>query len=281
MKNTMKKISAMLVLSIFVIGMVPVAVFAQNTNAQVKKLNKEFLTKASVGKNQYQKTRNELKSDINSLHNVLKDVRNRGEATRDDAEKIKQRLLNFLDSVINHAERTKTAVANSCVDNENGNEFLDRVIDWAEDLKVDVEAIDPDTATREDLNKIIRKVKGGYDNVKGIVYTSVGRAVACKYRHLDEGLEKLIGRIIELTDQAEANGKNVDAARAWITEAEHRLDALETDWENIASTWRQVENANDVENIAKKSNRYLKNAASVVRQSYKEAKRVVNDLRNQ
>ncbi len=279
MKNTMKKIGTILVLSLFIVGMFPAAVFAKET--QVQKLDRAFLANAEKAKTQHKKVETELKKDINGLKNFLADVRKRGQVTREDALQVQQRLSNFLDGIITHAERTKIAVENSCVDDDNGNEFLDRVINWAEDLKTEVNDLDIETATRDDLNAVLRKFQNGWDNVKGIVYTGAGRAVACKYAAVQEKLDTLMVRVTELTDQAENNGKDVTEARALITEMEHRISALDNDWNNVVSMWRDVSNAQDALNIAKKSNNYLKNAAKVARTTYKDAREVVKNIRNQ
>ncbi len=279
MKNTMKKISAILVLSLFIVGMFPVAVFAQK--ASVKKVNQKFLVDAAKGKDQYQKVSTEIKNDVKNIKNFLVDVKNKEEFTRDDSFKIKQKLLDFLDSIINRAERTKTAVDNSCVDDDNGNDFLDRVIDWAEDLKTEVEALDPETATRNDINRILSKIKNGWGNVRGIVYVGMGRSIACKYRYIHENAETLIDRIKVLTDEAEANGKDVSRARTWITNAELKLSTLETDWDRIVNLWRQVDTSQDALNVAKKSNGYLKNAYRTIREMYKEAKTIYRYLKSQ
>ncbi len=279
MKNAMKKMGTILVLSLFIVGMFPAAVFAKET--QVQKLNKAFLANAEKAKNQHKKVETELKKDITGLKNFLSDVRKRKQVTRDDALQVQQRLSNFLDGIITHAERTKIAVKNSCVSDDNGNEFLDRVINWAEDLKIEVNALDPNTATRDDLNALLKKFQNGWDNVRGIVYTGAGRAVACKYAAVQKKLDTLMVKVEELTDRAENNGKDVTEARALITEMEHRISALDTDWNNIASKWRDVSNAQDALNIAKKSNNYLKNAAKVARKTYQDAREVVKNIRNQ
>ncbi|MBT3866119.1 hypothetical protein HOF78_03405 [Candidatus Woesearchaeota archaeon] len=262
MKNTMKKLSALLVLSLFVVSMVP-AVFAGPAD-DAKALNANFLAKAEKAKNQIGKTSNHVKTLAQDVRKTLDLVRSRNKITRDDAEQVQNKLVNLLDGIQDEMENLKTGVGNTCIDNDKGNDYLDMVIAKAENLKADVQALDPQTATREDLNSVLSKMRNFYnDEFRGSMYVALGRAGNCKAQWILGNVDGLILRTTEIVDDVEARGnKDTAGARTLISNMEIDQAKLEAEYEQLQNAWSNVNSHQDAYALSQNVNSFIKNKAA-------------------
>lgn len=261
MKNTMNKISALLVLSLFVVAMVPAVIAGPADDA--KALNANFLNRAEVAKNQIGKTTKHVKDLAQDVRKTLDLVRKRNSVSRDDAEAVQNKLVNLLDGIQDEMETLKNGVDNSCINNDKGNAYLDDVIAKAENLKADVQALDPQTATRDDLNSVLSKMRNFWNNeFKGAVYVATGRAGHCKAQWVLGSADTLILRTTEIIDEVDAKGvKDVAGARALISEMEADQAKLEAQYEKLQNSWSNVNNYQDAYALSKNVNDFIKNKA--------------------
>lgn len=261
MKNTMKKLSALLVLTLFVVAIVPAVIASPADDA--KRLNKAFLEKSSKAKNQIDKTRNHVKGLAEDVKRTLDLVRKRNKVTREDAEQVQNKLVNLLSGIQDELETLKTGVGNSCIDNDKGNAYLDSVIAKAENLKADVQALDPQTATREDLNSVLKKMRNFYnDDFKGTAYVAMGRAGSCKAKWVLGNVDALILRTTEIIEDVEArSSKDTAGARALIARMEADQVKLEAEWERLQAGWSNINNHQDAYKLSQNVNDFIKNKA--------------------
>ena len=261
MKNTMKKMSALLVLALFVVGMVPAVIAGPADDA--KALNANFLAKAEKSKNQIGKTSNHVKTLAQDVRKTLDLVKKRNTVTRDDAEAVQNKLVNLLEGIQDEMETLKTGVSNTCIDDDRGNDYLDMVISKAENLKADVEALDPQTATGEDLNDVLGKMRSFYnDEFKGSMYIALGRAGNCKAQWVIGSVDALILRTTEIADEVGARGnKDTAGIRELISNMEIDQAKLESEYEGLRNAWSNVNNHEDAYALSQNVNKFIKNKA--------------------
>ena len=261
MKNTMNKISALLVLSLFVVAMVPAVIAGPADDA--KTLNANFLKRAEVAKNQIGKTTNHVKNLAQDVRKTLDLVRKRDSVSRDDAVEVQNKLVKLLDGIQDEMETLKKGVDNSCIDNDKGNAYLDDVIAKAENLKADVQALDPQTATRDDLNSVLNNIRNFWnDEFKGAIYVATGRAGACKAEWVLGSVDTLIIRTTEIIDEVDAKSvKDVSGARVLISEMEADQAKLEAEYDRLQNGWSNIQNYQDAYALSKNVNDFIKNKA--------------------
>tara|TARA_Y100000310_G_scaffold276016_1_gene292865 strand:+ start:282 stop:1151 length:870 start_codon:yes stop_codon:yes gene_type:complete len=279
MKNTMKKIGALFVLSIFIVGMVPAA-FA----VTLKEFDTNAKAKYSASVTEYKNWRGEYKQTANLFRSYIKGVKNKEDLTLSDAGEVQIRLSNFIQDIIDQLDDMKSGVKNSCIDNDRGIAYLNEVQQKAKNLKAEVDAWDPTTSKnpRKDLNGFLRKISSFWnEELKGTFYHAIARAGSCKAQHLLSLVDKMIDRLNAFTANAEAQGKDVDLAWELIADMESKRDRMYNDYENLLEAWGNVDNYQEAHNLMIKVNQHLKLYAKEAREIYSLAKRIAAHIISQ
>ncbi len=260
MKNTMNKISALLVLSLFVVAMVPAVIAGPADNA--RNMNAKFLESSSTANKQIGKTRSHINGLVQDVRTTLNQVKKKGNIEKADADKVQADLIKLLDGIQNEMETLKTGVDNTCIDNDHGNDYLDMVITKAENLKTEVQALDPQVATRGDLNSVLSSMRDFYNNeFKGSMYIAAGRSGNCKAQWVLGNVDAIILRTTEIINEVEAKGKDVQGARDVISKMEIDQAKLEAEYEKLQTSWANVNNYQEAYALSQNVNSFIKNRA--------------------
>ncbi len=280
MKNLTKKIGALFILSIFVIGIVPTA-FAFEANKWDKTANQKW-QKAS---NQIKWSRTTFKETAKGLNDFLSDVKKRNTVTLNDAEEVRNRLLSSLDKLSKEINKIKdSANKNSCLPDDKTNNYVDMVQGKITTLSNDISGWDAATSTnpRNDLNNFLKRMRNFYrEDFSGIFYQAVGNAGACKAHWVLNQVDKVITKAEELEVNAKANGKNTSSALVLIDDMKSKQAKLESDYEKLILSWKSIENHRDAAQVMKEVNNYVKDAVNVAKEIYRQLKSVYREIKNQ
>jgi hypothetical protein len=300
-----KKLNVILVLSIFLIGMVP-SVFAQDKAAEnappvvgsvktapgvvVKKgseaplktrLNVNARDMHNKGRDHYRAVLSEDESARTDLVNSLREVKKRGQVTRTDGANVQKRLVKFLENTINKLERMKQHVDNTCMDNDKGLAYIERVQAEAKSLLNEVNSWNPHGTEnhKQELRVLLKKVKDFHHKYIGVFHHAVARSGSCKARHLYEQHTKLIERLQEIIDKAKAEGRDTSEAERILTEIRANHATSKERYNNLQDAWRDVDTREEAEELKGKTKETLRDLGDGGRTSYARARTAIQSLR--
>ena len=275
MKNTMKKIGALLILSIFMVGLVPSA-FAFEAN----KWDAQAHAKWQTASNQITASRNNFKQVSSELSKFLSDVRKRNTLTLDDAEEVKSELISALDKLSKELTTLDSKTKSTCLSEESSSTYLKEVQSNIAKLRSDIDAWEAtSTSPRKDLNGFLSRMRNFYkEDFSGVFYQAVSRAGACKAQWVLGQVDKMINKAHELQDKV-APGVDLTASNALIADMEAKQATLESDYDSLVAQWGNVKNYKDAADSMKNVNNYIKNAAPIARSIYSQVKTTYIELK--
>ncbi|HSU72896.1 MAG TPA: hypothetical protein VLJ21_03545 [Candidatus Binatia bacterium] len=238
----MKKWSAWLVIALFVVSIVP-AVFAEGSGETGTETSTETSVESDTSvktsghikdsiREKIQATRDkmmETRAMVKDTHAAFIDARMKirsGRATSTDKQEF---LLAAADEVLELLNSLKTRVEASDIENKDKVlADIDAAIESMTSAKAEVAALNPETATREEIRTAAQDMRNAWkqahsvlkSGVEHVVHKRVGNVIQ-RMNHLSTKLDKILAHLTE-------KGYDVSAAADLKAQFEAKLDSAKT-----------------------------------------------------
>jgi hypothetical protein len=276
MKNTTQKISALLVLGLFLVGMVPLA----SAESEVERLNKNVLKEYANWKEASTRMHNVLTKDMTNVKNIVNKLKNIKHINHENAEEAKEAFQDLMKESKKEIEFLIDLVEKS-KPNEN-HQYLYDALAAADEVLVIIDGINPETATREDLNNVLDEIRDFWNfHFKIAYYKAISEAGSVRIKYALNELDILGDKLEVMINKANKNGYNTVDAEAWLIDYKNKLTKMENDASKLKDSWQSVETRFDIPPIYNTYFSYLKGADNKAKEIYVLAKVIYKDLKDQ
>jgi hypothetical protein len=276
MKKITQKISALLVLGLFLVGMVPLA----SAESDIDRLNKAVLKEYANWKEASNRMHNVLTKDMANAQNVVNKLKNikyidheNAEQARDAFQDLMEGSKREIEFLIDLTEKSKP---------NKDHQYLYDALAAADEVLAIIDGINPETATREDLNNVLDGIRDFWNfHFKITYYKAIGEAGSARIRYALNKLDVLDDKLEVMINNVKAEGYDTRDAEAWLVDYRNKLAKAESDYDKLKDAWGEVNTRFDIPPIYNAYFNYLKGANSKAKEMYSLAQDIYKDLKSQ
>lgn len=257
------KIMALFVMAILMFSVAPTALaasFSERGQTGLDAATKDWKNLNA----EYDQYKAEYKAAKAELVQLKADLKKRGSLTQADIPAVQDYFHTALDLAVTHTQRASKLIGEtSLTDKATYVARLDGYANSLNAMHADVDA----ASTRAEFNALGVKIRDEYNKVN-----AESKEVAClvgidRVNIAIDAAEGWYNRAVELTDEAEAAGTNVDRQRKALAQARSDIDKAIAESEASLNECRAVSNAANFDQAIRNANQKRDKAVSYVRSS--------------
>jgi hypothetical protein len=279
----MKKILAILMLTIFMLSAVPASAFEGKTGWGIKNIDRQSIEKHNNIKNRYNNAANEWNGLSNDFKAVKDKIKRYGDLDPENQEMVLERTRSFLDKTIERME-LHLDIMESWVEriqiSEGRKELILEDIEekrsQLEEYKLQIDS----SEDLESLRELAKEIKDSWHNFKPTAKHISGELLTAKIGNIVEDSENLAISLQEKLNNLDSGDEKVIEMQELLDEFNLKVILAKEQYDLAQEAYSNIDSVSDADNLFQETKEFVFAAKDYLREAHQILRELVKEYRD-